>query len=238
MSSNDNKMQKRLAQERGHTQAGWLNSDHTFSFGDYFDENHTGYGVLRVINEDRIAGGSGFGLHPHKDMEIITYIISGALAHKDSLGNLGVISRDEVQVMSAGTGIQHSEYNHLKDEETHFLQIWILPQSKAIAPRYVQQSFKDDFLQKNFVLVVSKEGREGSLCINQDVDLYIGRLKALEEINFNLRFGRRMWMQMIDGTIEVNGIWVQAGDGLSIVNESVIRIVSKSSSEFMVFDLP
>lgn len=231
-------MQKRTAFERGHTQTGWLNSYHTFSFGEYFDENYISYGVLRVINEDRITGGSGFDLHPHKNMEIITYIISGALEHKDSLGNFGIISKDEVQVMSAGTGIQHSEYNHLKDKETHFLQIWILPEKKDIAPSYVQQSFKDDFLKKNFVLVASKEGREGSLFINQDVEVYIGRFKALEEVDFNVRSRRRIWIQMINGELEVNNTLIQTGDGLGISNESLIKIISKNNSEFMLFDLP
>lgn len=237
MSLNNKNVQKRPALERGHGEHGWLNSYHTFSFGEYFDEKHMEFGVLRVINEDRIAGGSGFGLHPHKDMEIITYIISGALEHKDSLGNIGIISRDEVQVMSAGIGIQHSEYNHLKDRETHFLQIWILPEKKAIVPKYSQKSFKEDFLKKNFILAVSKEGREGSLVINQDADMHIGRAKAMEEINFKVRSGRRVWIQMIDGRIEVNDIQMQAGDGLAIVNEDSIKIVSKSNSEFILFDL-
>lgn len=237
MDLNNKNFQKRPALERGHEEHGWLNSYHTFSFGDYFDEKHMDFSTLRVINEDRILGGSGFGLHPHKEMEIITYIISGALEHKDSLGNLKIISRDEVQVMSAGTGIQHAEYNHLKDRETHFLQIWILPEKKGIAPKYAQKSFKDDFSKKNFILVVSKEGREGSLVINQDADIYVGRPKAMEEVNFKMRSGRCVWIQIVDGAIEVNDIPMQQGDGLAIVNEDLIKIVSKSNSEFILFDL-
>lgn len=229
--------QKRLATERGHAEHGWLNSYHTFSFGDYFDEKFIKFSTLRVLNEDRIAGGSGFNLHPHKDMEIITYIIDGALEHKDSLGNLKIISRDEVQVMSAGSGIEHSEYNHLKDKETHFLQIWILPQKKGITPNYGQKSFKEEFSKKNFLLVASKEGRQGSLLINQDADIYIGRFKAFEKIDFKIRPNRHIWIQMIDGEIEVNDIPLHAGDGLAISNEESLTIKSQIESEFILFDL-
>lgn len=228
---------KRLAAERGLTHNDWLKSFHTFSFGDYFDENSLGFSTLRVINEDRIAGGQGFGLHPHKDMEIITYIINGALEHKDSLGNVSLISRDEVQVMSAGSGIKHSEYNSLKNDETHFLQIWILPEKKGVTPKYGQKSFKQAFLKKNFVLVASRDAREESITINQDADVYVGRFKAREEMNFKVRNGRHIWIQIIDGEITVNDLTLHSGDGLAIANEELLNIKAQLNTEFILFDL-
>ncbi|PWU06437.1 MAG: quercetin 2,3-dioxygenase [Verrucomicrobia bacterium] len=227
----------RKANERGHTLMDWLNSYHSFSFGNYFEEIYMHFGNLRVINEDKIRGGAGFDLHPHKDMEIITYIIEGALEHKDSLGNVSVIERDEVQVMSAGSGIRHSEYNHLKDKETHFLQIWILPEEKGIKPRYGQKSFKEKFLKDNFVLVISKEAREGSIEINQEVDVYVGRFKAHEEMNFEIGKGEAVWIQMVKGEMVVNHLSIYSGDGLAVTNEEILNIKAQTDSEFLLFNL-
>lgn len=230
-------MEIRPALKRGHADHGWLNTYHTFSFAEYFDPDHIGFSTLRVINEDRLIGGAGFDTHPHKDMEIVTYVISGALEHKDSLGNTAVILPDEVQVMSAGSGIKHSEFNHLKDKETHFLQIWVLPEKKGIMPRYGQKSFKDAFAKQNFVLVASKEGREGSIAINQDANLYVGRLKSSQEIDFKIRPGRHIWIQMVKGSAEVNNAHIQAGDGLAVSDEKALKIIARSNAEFILFDL-
>jgi len=230
-------MEIRPAFKRGHADHEWLNTYHTFSFAEYFDPQHMGFSTLRVINEDRITGGSGFDTHPHKDMEIVTYVVSGALEHKDSLGNTAIIMPDEVQVMSAGTGVKHSEFNHLKDKYTHFLQIWILPEKKGITPRYGQKSFKNAFAQQVLVLVVSKDGREESIIINQDADLYIGKLKSSQEINFKIRPGRHIWIQMIKGALEVNDVRIEAGDGLAISVEKALKIVAKANAEFILFDL-
>ncbi|MDE2223212.1 MAG: pirin family protein [Candidatus Omnitrophica bacterium] len=227
----------RPSAERGHADHEWLNTYHTFSFADYYDPSHTGFGTLRVINEDRIKGGTGFDTHPHHDMEIVSYIVSGGIEHQDSIGNKGVILPQEVQIMSAGTGVEHSERNHFKNQETHFFQIWILPDKKGIAPRYEQKSLKDQFNKQKLTLVVSKDERDGSLLINQDVDIYIARLKMQEEINFNIRSGRHVWLQLIKGNIQINGIDVKSGDGLAVSNEKTLPILSKADSEFILFDL-
>lgn len=227
----------RKSEDRGLGDHGWLKSRFSFSFADYYDEKHMGFNTLRVINEDRISGGTGFDTHPHRDMEIITYVVSGALQHKDSMGNTAIILPDEVQIMSAGTGVRHSEYNHLKSEETHLLQIWILPQQKGVTPRYGQKSFKEEFLKKNFLLVVSKDGREGSISINQDADFYIGKLKASQEVNFEIASGRHIWIQMIQGELRVNSVRIETGDGLAVSEEQSLKITSQKNSEFILFDL-
>ena len=189
--------------ERGHADHGWLNSYHTFSFANYYDPNHMGFSSLRVINEDRILGGTGFDAHPHNNMEIFSYVISGGLEHTDSMGNKAIILPDEVQIMSAGTGVTHAEMNHFKDQGTHFFQIWIIPEKNNIKPNYGQKSFKNEFLKQKFVLVVSKDKRNGSIGINQDADIYIGRLKAKDAVNFDIRTGRHAWLQMVKGNIEI-----------------------------------
>jgi len=227
----------RPSSERGHSNHDWLNSYHTFSFADYYDLAHMDFRTLRVINEDRIKGGTGFGAHPHNNMEIVSYVISGGLEHKDSIGNKTVILPDEVQIMSAGTGVVHAEMNHFKDQETHFFQIWIMPEKKGIRPNYGQKSFKNEFSKQNLVLVVSKDKREGSIGINQDADIYIGRLKSQDVVNFKIRTDRHIWIQMIKGSAEINNVNVKAGDGLSISNEKALAISAKEKSEFILFDL-
>jgi redox-sensitive bicupin YhaK (pirin superfamily) len=227
----------RPSNERGHAQHGWLNSYHSFSFADYYDPAHMGFSTLRVINEDRIQGGTGFNAHPHKDMEIVSYVISGGLAHADSMGNKAVILPDEVQIMSAGSGVTHAEMNHFKDQETHFFQIWILPEKNGLRPNYGQKSFKNEFAKQNLTLVVSKDKREGSIGINQDADIYIGRLKAADKINFNIRQGRQVWVQMIKGTAEINKVKVHAGDGLSASKEKELVFWAQENVEFILFDL-
>jgi len=223
--------------ERGHADHGWLNSYHTFSFADYYDPAHMGFHTLRVINEDRIKGGSGFGAHPHNDMEIVSYVVSGGLEHKDSMGNKTVILPDEVQIMSAGTGVVHAEMNHFKDQETHFFQIWIMPEKKGIRPNYGQKSFKNEFARQNLTLVVSKDRRNGSIGINQDTDIYIGRLKLQDVVNFKIGQGRHIWVQMIKGSTEINKVDIKAGDGLSVSNEKELIILAKEDVEFILFDL-
>lgn len=227
----------RESENRGLADHGWLKSRHSFSFADYYDPNFMGFSSLRVINEDRIAGGTGFDTHPHKDMEIISYVIEGGLQHKDSMGNSTVILPDEVQVMSAGSGVRHSEYNHSVSEGAHFLQIWIVPQQKGVTPRYGQKSFKEAFHRKNFNLVVSGDGREESILIHQDADVYIGRLNNSEHIDFNIRLGRHIWIQMVKGQIQVNSAQLQTGDGLAVSEESSLHLSALSVCEFLLFDL-
>jgi len=227
----------RPSSERGQARHGWLNSYHTFSFADYHDPAHMGFYTLRVINEDRIEGGSGFDSHPHQDMEIVSYVVSGGLEHTDSMGNKAVILPDEVQIMSAGTGVVHAEMNHFKDKQTHFFQIWILPAKKDLDPSYGQKSFKNEFAKQNLTLVISKDKRNGSIGINQDVDIYIGRLKPQEVVNFNIRTGRHVWIQMIKGDLEANHVNVKAGDGLAVSNQKDLTIEAKKGAEFILFDL-
>lgn len=226
----------RKSADRGHADHGWLKSHHTFSFADYYDPKFMHFRDLRVINEDFIAGGEGFPTHGHKDMEIITYIIDGMLEHKDSMGNTATISPGEVQRMSAGTGVRHSEYNHLKDRETHLLQIWILPEKNDVQPGYGQKNFSQALEEKGLVLVVSKDGREGSITMNQAADVYAGKLKAGDKREFSLRSGRHAWIQIAKGELAVNGISLKQGDGVAISDESILKVESKGS-DFILFDL-
>jgi quercetin 2,3-dioxygenase len=231
-------IQIRKSEERGRANHGWLDSKHSFSFAEYYDPQHMGFRSLRVINEDRIVGGSGFATHPHRDMEIISYVITGALEHKDSMGNSTVIRPGEVQRMSAGTGVRHSEFNHFADRETHFFQIWILPNRAGLSPGYGQKSFEKDLAEKNLVLVVSEDGRDGSIEINQDADLYISRLNKGESLNFNLRPQRHTWIQVVKGEITVNSKILKAGDGLSATAEATtLALVAQENSELLLFDL-
>lgn len=230
-------LQLRKSNDRGLGDHGWLKSRHTFSFADYYDPEQMGFRALRVINEDRIQGGTGFGSHPHRDMEIISYVVSGALEHKDSMGNATVIRPGEVQRMSAGTGVVHSEYNKLPDQETHFFQIWIVPERRGGQPGYGQKSFEEDLKNKKLVLVVSKDGRDGSISIHQDVDLYLSRLKSGEEVRFEGRPGRHFWVQAVRGRLSLDGKELSGGDGVAISDQSLLTIRAEDESEFMLFDL-
>jgi redox-sensitive bicupin YhaK (pirin superfamily) len=229
----------RRADERGVAQLGWLDSRHTFSFGDYYDPRHMGFGPLRVINEDRVRPGAGFGTHGHRDMEIISYVLDGELAHKDSLGTGSVIRPGDIQVMSAGTGIRHSEFNHSSERPVHFLQIWLLPGREGLTPRYDQKEFSADDKRGRLRLVASRDGREGSLLIHQDADVFAALLAAGETVAHALAAGRKAWLQVVRGTVEVNGQSAQAGDGIALENETTLAVTARADgSEILVFDLP
>jgi hypothetical protein len=228
----------RKATERGHADHGWLNTYHTFSFAGYLDPQHMGFRALRVINEDRVQPGQGFGTHPHRDMEIISYVLEGALEHKDSMGNGSIIRPGEVQRMSAGTGVTHSEYNHSKNEPVHFLQIWILPEKEGVLPGYEQKRFPDEEKRKNLRLIVSRDGRDGSLTINQDVNLFASLLGPGEEIGYRLPSGRHAWVQVIRGNVAINDILLQQGDGIAVSDEAQLEICGQDASELLLFDLP
>lgn len=227
----------RKSDARGHADHGWLKSQHTFSFADYHDPEHMAFSALRVINEDWVAGGTGFPTHPHKDMEIVTYVISGVLAHKDTLNNAAEIRPGDVQRMTAGSGIRHSEFNASENEEVHLLQIWILPNKKDLPPGYEQKNFLDQLEKNNFVLVASPDGREGSVTINQDVNLYVGRYHKGDEKQWPMK-GRRAWVQIVKGEIQANGQKLVAGDGLAVEDEKELVLKASQDAEFLFFDLP
>lgn len=227
----------RRSEERGRANHGWLRSQFSFSFADYYDPEHMGFRALRVINEDYIAGGTGFPMHPHRDMEIISYVESGALEHKDSHGNVAVIRPGEVQRMSAGTGVAHSEYNHSKTEDAHLFQIWILPDRTGHAFSYGQKSFAEDLASKKLVLTVSRDGRDGSISIQQDADMYVSKLPAGERVDFPLRTGRHAWLQVVRGTLTLNGEALRKGDGVAVSEEQKLAIEAREPSEFLLFDL-
>ncbi|HEX7674116.1 MAG TPA: pirin family protein [Bdellovibrio sp.] len=228
----------RKSSDRGLAEHGWLKSRHTFSFADYYDPRFMGYSVLRVINEDRIEGGTGFDTHGHRDMEIISYVIEGELEHKDSMGTNTVIRPGEVQRMTAGTGVRHSEYNHMPDKETHFLQIWIMPEKQGMKPSYDQKSFSNDFGCSDLILVGSKDGRNGSITINQDVDMYAAKAQDDGEKTLKTYAHRHLWVQVIKGQVSVEGETLQAGDGAAIQDVDHLKLQWKKGSEFIVFDLP
>ncbi len=230
-------IQIRKANERGNADHGWLKSRHTFSFADYYDPKHMGFRKLRVINEDRIEGGSGFGKHGHRDMEIISYVVGGSLKHKDSMGNEAIIVPGEVQRLTAGTGITHSEHNNLPDQETHFFQIWIEPKKTGVTPGYGQKSFEEDLSTKNLVLVISEDGRNGSIKINQDADMYISRLEKNSTLTFKMRPGRAAWVQVVYGNLEINGGKNLAGDAISFENTGALNFLAAEKSEFILFDM-
>src|SRR5690242_4559392 len=230
----------RPSAERGHFNNGWLDPHHTFSFADYFDPKNMGFRALRVINEDRVAPGSGFGTHPHRDMEIITYVLEGALAHKDSMGNGSTIVPGDVQRMSAGTGVRHSEFNHSPSDPVHLLQIWILPEKAGITPSYEQKNFPAEEKRDRLRLVASQDGRQGSLKIHQDVNLYAALLEKDKGTRFDVAPGRNVWVQVTRGEISVNGNVLKAGDGAAIGNEPAIDFTGNTgpdASEFLLFDL-
>ena len=228
----------RPSDERGHADFGWLNSRHSFSFGHYFDPQHIGFGALRVINEDRVAPGAGFDTHGHRDMEIISYVLDGALEHEDSIGTGSVIRPGDVQRMSAGTGIRHSEYNHSKTDPVHFLQIWIVPERDGLQPGYEQKSFPpEDRRGRRLRLLGSRDGRDGSITIHQDVDLYGALLESGDAVVFDLRDGRKAWIQVARGSVTVDGQPLAAGDGLGVLDVDGIEITAKEDAEVLLFDL-
>lgn len=231
-------IQIRRANERGDANHGWLKSKHTFSFADYYDEKHMGFGPLRVINEDRIDGGSGFGTHGHRDMEIISYVIDGALQHKDSMGNTTVIKPGEVQRMSAGTGVRHSEMNDLKDRVTHFLQIWIMPEKAGLPPSYGQKDFSSNFACSDLILVASKNGRDGSISMNQDVDMYVAKAADEGEKTLKTFKHRRLWVQVIKGRVSVEDTELQPGDGAAVSQVESLKLKWGQGAEFILFDMP
>ena len=228
----------RPARERGHADHGWLDSNHTFSFADYHDPKHMGFRALRVINEDRVAPGRGFGAHPHRDMEILSYVIDGALEHKDSMGNGSIIRPGDVQRMTAGTGVVHSEFNASKSDPVHFLQIWILPEAQRLAPGYEQKTFARDDKKGRLRLVASHDGRDGSVTVHQDLAFYAAVLDAGEAIEQPIAKGRHVWVQVVRGAdLSVNGKTLAAGDGAAITDEARLDVRATSPSEVLVFDL-
>ena len=227
----------RPRENRGKTDAGWLDSRHTFAFGDYRDPEHMGFRALRVINEDRVIPGAGFPPHGHRDMEIVTYVLSGALEHRDTLNNNSVIRPGEVQRMSAGTGIRHSEYNPSKTEGVHFLQIWILPGKQGIAPGYEQREFPAAEKRGRWRLVVAPDGREGSITIHQDADVYATLLSEGDKLDFALRPGRFAWLQVARGQVTLADGVMKEGDGAAIGDEAKIEIAAAAESELLLFDL-
>ncbi len=224
----------RPAADRGTTNFGWLDSRHTFSFGEYSDPDHTHFRALRVINDDRIAGGGGFPTHPHRDMEILTFVLSGAIAHRDSLGTGSVVNAGEWQSLSAGTGVAHSEFNPSKTEPMHLLQIWIVPDKKGYAPRYAQQSFADAPHGK-WTTVATPDGRDGSMAIRQDVVLSTAKLRPGDAVRYDFAPGRAGWLHLATGTATVNGLSLTAGDGLAIADEATLSVTG--DGEAILFDL-
>ena len=227
----------RKAAERGHANHGWLDSHHTFSFADYYDPSHMGFRALRVINDDRIAGGGAFGTHPHRDMEILTYVLDGSLVHKDSMGNTGFIKPGEVQRMTAGTGVRHSEANASGDEELRLLQIWIMPETDGLTPGYEQKLFPAGEKQGKLRLVASRDAREGSVTLHQDVSLYAGLFGPGEKASLTVGPGRHAWVHVARGSVKVNGNAVVDGDAVAISDESKVEIEGVENGEVLVFDL-
>lgn len=227
----------RKATERGHADHGWLDSHHTFSFADYYDAAHMGFRALRVINEDRVAPGKGFGSHSHRDMEIISYVLEGALEHKDSMGTGEVIRPGDVQRMSAGTGVTHSEFNASKRDPVHFLQIWIMPDQRGIAPSYEQKTFTEADKLGRLRLVASPDGRDGSVTIHANATLSAGLFGKGQTVEQPLAPGRHAWVHVVRGTARINGIEASAGDAVALSEERTVRIEGIDASELLVFDL-
>jgi redox-sensitive bicupin YhaK (pirin superfamily) len=230
-------IQIRKSDDRGVGRHGWLTSHHTFSFANYYDPKHMGFRSLRVINEDTVAAGRGFGAHQHDNMEIVSIVMEGALAHRDSTGGDGVLRRGEVQRMSAGTGVVHSEYNGSDAEPVHFFQIWIMPERDGITPGYEQKLFPDEERRNRLRVVVSPEAEDGALKIHQDARVYSGILDEGTKVEHTLGAGRGAWIQVARGTVEVNGQTLHAGDGAAVENESALTIAATAASEVLLFDL-
>ena len=230
-------IQVRTANDRGRTDWGWLDSRHTFSFGDYYDPAQMGFRALRVINDDRVSPGAGFGSHGHRDMEILSYVLEGALRHQDSSGGGGVIRPGEIQFMRAGTGVTHSERNDSQVEPLHFLQIWIVPDTRGLEPAYGQIRFDGEAASRGFVLLASRDGRDGSLRVQQDVDLWLGRLAAGEGRQLRLGVDRQAWVHVARGAVSLNGIALQDGDGAAVSGEAKLSFLGEHDGEILVFDL-
>lgn len=231
-------IQIRKSEERGHANHGWLDTYHTFSFASYYDPRFTGFRDLLVINEDRVEAGQGFGKHPHRDMEIITYVLEGELEHKDSMGTGSVIKPGDVQRMSAGTGVLHSEFNHSQEKPVHLLQIWILPKEKGIQPSYEEKKFSKQEKHNRLKLIVSPQGQDGSVRIHQDAMLYSTILDQGKSVNYEFNQNRFGWLQVARGEVDLNGLTLKQGDGAAIQNEDKIQILAKTNSECILFDLP
>ncbi len=227
----------RKADDRGHADHGWLDSRHTFSFADYHDPGHVSFRSLRVINEDRVAAGQGFGTHPHRDMEILSYVLEGALEHKDNMGTASVIKPGEVQRMTAGTGVLHSEYNPSRGEPVHFLQIWIFPEKKGLPPGYEQKAFAPEERSNRLKLVASRDGRDGSLTIHQDAELYTTLLSKGGSVTHPLKSGRYAWVQVARGAVTLNGKPLKPGDGASASGEKSLELTATADAEVLLFDL-
>ena len=227
----------RRAEERGHTRWGWLDSRHTFAFGDYHDPEHMGFRSLRVLNDDRVQPGRGFGTHGHRDMEILSCVLEGALEHKDSSGGGGVIRPGEIQFMRAGSGVEHSEFNHSKVEPVHFLQVWIVPDKRGLKPAYGQQAFDRERAKESFLLLASKEGRNKSIQVEQDVDVWMTQLADDERRELPLRPGRGAWVHVASGSAALNGNTLGEGDGAAVTGEEALRFLGGEGAEVLVFDL-
>ncbi len=227
----------RKSGDRGHADHGWLNSRHSFSFADYMDPRHMGWGNLRVINEDQVAPGRGFGAHSHRDMEIVSYVLDGALAHQDNIGNGTAIVPGDVQRMSAGSGVTHSEFNHSKSTPTHFLQIWILPDQQGIPPSYEQKHFDAASKRGRLRLVASRDGREESVRLHADADLYAGLLDGAEEVELKLDPKRKSYVHLVRGQLSVNGQQLQAGDAAMLSDVESLQLADAQDAEVLVFDL-
>ena len=227
----------RKSEDRGHFDHGWLNTYHTFSFGDYYDPEHVRFRSLRVLNEDRVKPGAGFDTHGHREIEIITYVFSGALEHRDSLGTGSLIHPGDVQRMTAGTGIMHSEFNPSPTEPVHLLQIWILPQQKGLEPSYEQRAIPAPEKRGRLRLVASRDGRDGSVTVHQDVSLYVALLQAGDSVKHPLHPGRRSWVQVASGAVTLNGYPLSAGDGAAISDEEFVELAGTEPAEILLFDL-
>lgn len=228
----------RRSDERGHADHGWLDTYHTFSFASYRDPNHMGLSELRVINQDRVQPGQGFGTHGHQDMEILSYVLEGVLEHKDSMGTGSRILPGQVQFMSAGSGVTHSEYNGSDEEAVHFLQMWVLPAENGTEPRYDDKTVFERTDDTGYHLAASPDGREGSIRIGADVSMYVGRLTAGDDVTHASAPGRRAWLHVARGAIQVNDVELEAGDGAAVTDETRLELRSPSSGEFVLFDLP
>ncbi len=227
----------RTGAERGHFDHGWLDTYHTFSFASYHDPRHMGFRSLRVINEDRVQPGEGFGTHAHRDMEILTWVLEGALEHKDSMGNGSIIRPGDIQRMSAGTGVTHSEFNPSREEPVHLLQIWLLPRQRGLAPGYEEKRFAPETRRGDFRLIAARDGRDGAVTIHQDADLWTALLEPSASVRHAFETGRHAWLHVAVGTVTANGVELRAGDGAALSDEQAIEVTASDRAEILLFDL-